>query len=322
MSQENLKEGTEILFLEPVFKKMVWGGERMGEEFHYELPSDHIGECWGISAHPHGDCIVREGYYKGKKLSELWAEQPQLFGNYKAEGFPLLIKIIDAKQDLSIQVHPDDAYAKVEENGSLGKTECWYVVDCGEDAGLVIGHNADSKEQMREMIEKGQWKEFLRELPVHKGDFIQIDPGTVHAIKGGLMILETQQSSDITYRLYDYGRLVDGKPRELHLAKSMDVITVPAKDVSSSVKSTLGLPENTMNVLEANQYYTVWKIDVKKEFSLEQGYPFMNMSVIEGDGMINGQKIKKGDHFVVPSGFGKVELQGDLCLIASAAGAR
>lgn len=311
----------EILFLEPVFKQMVWGGERMGKEFHYDLPSDKIGECWGISAHPHGDCMVREGHYKGKRLSELWAEQPELFGNYEVPGFPLLIKIIDAKQDLSIQVHPDDIYAKENENGSLGKTECWYVADCDEGASLVIGHNAGTKEQMREMIEKGRWQEFLRELPVNRGDFIQIDPGTVHAIKGGLMILETQQSSDITYRLYDYGRLVDGKPRELHLEKSMDVIAVPAKDISSSVKGTLHLPPNTMNVLESNQYYTVWKIDVEKEFMLTQDRPFMNISVIEGDGLINGQLIKKGDHFVLPYGFGEAELKGNMQIIASAAGA-
>ncbi len=313
---ENTKQ---ILFLEPVFKKMVWGGERMGEEFHYELPSGNIGECWGISAHPHGDCEIREGMYKGKKLSELWKEQPELFGHFDAPGFPLLIKIIDAKQDLSIQVHPDDAYAGEKENGSLGKTECWYVVDCAEDSSLVIGHNAESREQMRGMIEQGEWDRFLREIPVHKGDFIQIDPGTVHAIKGGLMILETQQSSDITYRLYDYGRMVDGKPRELHLDKSMDVITVPAKDVANSVKNTDGLPANTMNVLESNQYYTVWKIDVDKEFDLEQEYPFMNMSVIEGDGLVNGQMVKKGDHFVLPAGFGKAELRGAMRLIASAA---
>lgn len=309
----------EILFLKPVFKKMVWGGERMKAEFGYELPSDHIGECWGISAHPNGDCEVREGFYQGKKLSELWKEQPELFGNFDAPGYPLLIKIIDAKQDLSIQVHPDDAYAKVNEKGSLGKTECWYVVDCDENSSLVIGHNAESKEQMKEMIEKGQWQEFLREIPVHKGDFIQIDPGTVHAIKGGLMILETQQSSDITYRLYDYGRTVDGKPRELHLDKSMDVITVPAKDILNSVKNTLDLQANAMNVLESNQYYTVWKIDVEKEFTLEQEHPFMNMSVIKGDGLIRGQVIRKGDHFVLPSDFGRVELRGNMQLIASVA---
>lgn len=309
----------EILFLAPVFKKVVWGGERMGEEFHYQLPSDHIGECWGISAHPEGDCEVREGSYKGKKLSQLWNEVPELFGHYDAAGFPLLVKIIDTKQDCSVQVHPDDDYAGMHENGSLGKAECWYVIDCEEDSSIVIGHNAKDKEQMKEMIEKGEWAEFLRVLPVRKGDFIQIDPGTVHAIKGGLIILETQQSSDITYRLYDYDRLKDGKPRELHLDKGMDVITVPAKDVTKSVKNCLNQPVNTWNVLESNRYYTVWKLDVVNDFTMMQDYSFMNMSVIAGEGKINGQSIKKGDHFVLPYDFGEIKLKGNMQLIASVA---
>lgn len=291
----------------------------MGAEFHYQLPSDHIGECWGISAHPEGDCEVREGTYKGKKLSELWKETPELFGSYKASGFPLLVKIIDTKQDCSIQVHPDDTYAGMHEMGSLGKAECWYVIDCEEESGIIIGHNAKDKAQMKEMIEKEEWTDFLRELPVQKGDFIQIDPGTVHAIKGGLMILETQQSSDITYRLYDYGRLKDGKPRELHLDKAMDVITVPAKDAGKSVKNCLNLPSNTLNVMEENCYYTVWKLDVAEEFTMMQDYAFMNMSVIAGEGTINGHKIKKGDHFVLPYEYGEVKLCGNMQIIASVA---
>ena len=114
------------------------------------------------------------------------------------DRFPLLVKIIDAKDDLSIQVHPDDAYAKAHENGSLGKTECWFILDCKENATLVVGHNAKTKEELEQMIHEGRWKEFIREIPIKPGDFIQIDPGTVHAIKGGTLLLETQQSSDIS----------------------------------------------------------------------------------------------------------------------------
>lgn len=134
-------------------------------------------------------------------------KHPEVFGNVDSDRFPLLIKIIDAKDDLSIQVHPDDDYAKVHENGSLGKTECWYILDCKENATIVIGHNAWTKRGIKPMIHEGKWSEFIREIPIKKGDFLQIDPGTVHAIKGGTLILETQQNSDITYRVYDYGRL-------------------------------------------------------------------------------------------------------------------
>lgn len=306
-----------ILFLKPVFKQMIWGGDRLGKDWPYESPGDNTGECWAVSAHPNGDCTVTEGIYEGKTLSELWKEQPELFGNTGLDRFPLLIKIIDAKADLSIQVHPDDAYAMKNENGSLGKTECWYILDCPEDAKLVIGHNAGSKEELRRMIEEKRWSELIREIPVKKGDFIQIDPGTVHAIKGGLMILETQQNSDITYRVYDYDRLSNGKPRELHIEKSIDVITVPAKPVEDSVISVGGLPENTMNLLISCDYYKVWKMDITKPVTFTQEYPFLIMSVIEGDGLINGQLIKKGDHFILPAGFGQFDLQGNMQIIAS-----
>lgn len=311
------KKTRPILFLNPVFKEMIWGGNQLAEKFGYEIPSDRTGECWAVSAHPNGDCTVREGEYAGRKLSELFKEEPELFGNLPLDRLPLLIKIIDAKADLSIQVHPDDAYAKVHENGSLGKTECWYILDCPEDATLVVGHNAGSREELKEMIDQKRWSELIREVPVKKGDFIQINPGTVHAIKGGLMILETQQNSDITYRVYDYDRLSNGKPRELHVQQSIDVITVPAPSAEDSVSHAADLPANTMNELIACDYYKVYKLTVTEPVSFEQEHPFLIMSVIEGEGLVNGQMIRKGAHFILPSGFGKVELQGDMTLIAS-----
>ena len=179
------KKTRPILFLNPVFKEMIWGGNQLAEKFGYEIPSDKTGECWAVSAHPNGDCTVREGEYAGRKLSELFKEEPELFGNLPLDRFPLLIKIIDAKADLSIQVHPDDAYAKVHENGSLGKTECWYILDCPEDATLVVGHNAGSREELKEMIDQKRWSELIREVPVKKGDFIQINGWLYNSQKKG-----------------------------------------------------------------------------------------------------------------------------------------
>ena len=201
--------------MKPIFKEAVWGGSRLKDQFGYEIPSDHTGECWAISAHENGDCEVAEGEYKGQRLSVLWAEHPELFGNEDGclgDRFPLLIKIIDAKDDLSIQVHPDDAYAAANENGSLGKTECWYILDCEPDTSIVIGHHAKDKEELKQMVEQGNYSQLIRQIPVHKGDFFQIDPGCVHAIKGGTVILETQQSSDVTYRVYDYDRSAQNAP--------------------------------------------------------------------------------------------------------------
>lgn len=312
----NMRE-RPVLFLKPVFKQMLWGGSKLSTEFGYQIPGDDTGECWAISAHPNGDCEVREGIYEGKTLSELWEEHRELFGDLDLDRFPLLTKIIDARDDLSIQVHPNDAYAGEHENGSLGKTECWYVLDCSEDATLVVGHNASTREELQEMVEQGRWGELIREIPVKKGDFIQINPGTVHAIKGGLMILETQQNSDITYRVYDYDRLTNGKPRQLHVKQSIDVITVPAPSAKDSVRFVDDLPKNVMNELISCDYYTVWKLDVTKPVDIEQRYPFLSMSVIEGEGLVNGQMIRKGDHFILPAGIGEVSLQGNMKIIAS-----
>lgn len=306
-----------LLFLNPVFKEMIWGGRRLADQFGYEIPGDDTGECWGISAHPNGDDEIRDGIYAGKKLSELWDTHRELFGDLAGDRFPLLIKIIDAKDNLSIQVHPDDAYAAKYENGSFGKTECWYILDCPEDAELVVGHHAKTREELSSMIYGGQWDALIRKIPIQKGDFIQIDPGTVHAITTGCMILETQQNSDITYRVYDYDRLTNGKPRELHVEKSIDVITVPAKSVDDSVKHYANLPENQWNELITCPYYSVFKLNVKGSFEKEQNDPFLNISILDGSGTLNGQPVKKGDHLIVPAGYGTMKFEGDLELIAS-----
>lgn len=313
----NSPKTKEILFLGPVFKQVIWGGDRLASEWGYDIPGSNTGECWAVSAHPNGDCAIKGGTFAGKTLSQLWTEEPVLFGGAAGDRFPLLVKIIDAKEDLSIQVHPDDAYASEHENGSMGKTECWYILDAPDDASLVIGHNAKDKEELTDMVRNGRWTEFLREVPVKKGDFIQIDPGTVHAIKGGIEILETQQNSDITYRVYDYGRLTDGKPRQLHLDKSLDVITVPAKSVEDSIFHVKEAVGDQMVSLISCKYYHVWKIDVEQQFRFRQEHPFLIMSVLDGSGSINGQPVKKGDHFILPDGFGEIELQGRLELIAS-----
>lgn len=309
----------EILFMEPVFKQMVWGGDKLKNEWHYEAATDNTGECWGISAHPHGDCKIKNGRFAGKHLSELWKEAPELFGNSCSEKFPLLVKILDAKADLSIQVHPDDAYGAKWENGSRGKAESWYVLSAEENATLYLGHNARTKEELTEQISQGKWEEFIREVPVKKGDFVQVEPGCVHAIRGGIQILETEQNSDITYRIYDYDRLVDGKPRQLHLKKALDIITVPAATPEECIFHVEEIDENDKKLLISCDFYKVWKIKVKGSMHLMQDEKFLLISVVEGKGAVNGTKVNKGDHFILPDGFGEITLTGDMELIVSAA---
>lgn len=307
---------TDIIFLEPVFKSMIWGGNKLETDFGYAIPSDHTGECWAISAHTNGDCRIKNGEFEGKTLSWLWMNHRELFGNAEGEVFPLLIKIIDAKADLSIQVHPDDAYARAKENGALGKTECWYILDCEQDATLVIGHNAKNREELKDMINQNRWKDLIRTTPIKRGDFFQIEPGTVHAIKAGTVILETQQNSDITYRLYDYDRLDNGKPRELHIEKSIDVIICPHLDVFVRGKKESHASYDLEELIRCG-YYTVQKLNLRGEQSFIQDKRFLNASVINGAGVIDGTTLKKGDHFIIPNGYGSYLMEGNLELIIS-----
>lgn len=272
----------EIMFLTSVFKEMIWGGNRMRSEYGYDIPGEDTGEYWAISAHPNGDSVIANGTYAGWHLSRLWEEHRELFGNQKGEVFPLLTKIIDAKNDLSIQVHPDDCYARKHENGSLGKMECWYILDCDKDATIVIGHHAKAREELQQMIADKRWKDLIREIPIRKGDFFQISPGTVHAIKGGTLILETQQNSDITYRLYDYDRLQNGKLRPLHIAQSIDVIKVPFREPALCREK--GQTHNPWwDTLVSCEYYTVWKAGVDGIETLYMDSDFLLGSCIEGN---------------------------------------
>lgn len=306
----------EIIFLGAVFKEMVWGGSRL-REFGYVIPSDHTGECWAISAHPNGDGTVLFGRYAGYKLSELWKEHRELFGNLKGDRFPLLVKIIDAKEDLSIQVHPDDAYAMEHENGSYGKTECWYILDCDPGATIVIGHNAKNSQEVADMIRQERWNEFIREIPVKKGDFFQINPGCVHAIKGGTMILETQQNSDITYRVYDYGRLQNGKPRQLHVEQSIAVIKAPYVESAADQRTVRTVGDASVEHLVTCPYYSVEKITLDGTARFVQEKPFLNVSVYEGEGTVDETPVCKGDHFIVPAGYGEFTLKGKMEMIVS-----
>ncbi|MDO4294996.1 MAG: class I mannose-6-phosphate isomerase [bacterium] len=301
----------EMIFLEPVFKEVLWGGNKLRTEFGYDIPSDHTGEGWMISAHKNGDCRIASGCYQGKTLSWLWENHRELFGNLEGEVFPLLVKIIDAKENLSIQVHPDDAYAATHENGALGKTECWYVLDCDADSTIVVGHNAKNKAELKEMIEEKRWMDLIRIRPLHKGDFFQINPGTVHAIRGGSLILEIQQSSDITYRLYDYDRLQNGKPRELHLQKSIDVIRCPHEDDAFEPKKISG-DGYQAEILMRCPFYTVTKVTVVDKAEFVQNQPFAMISVMEGEGELDGVKIRKGMNLILPSGYGTYTVEGQV----------
>ena len=214
--------------LQSARKEALWGGQKLKEHFGKQADLDNIAESWECSTHPEGPSTVTTGEHKGMLLTEVLQKYPEYLGTHpRSKGeLPILIKFIDARQKLSVQVHPDDEYAKLYERGQLGKTEMWYVLDAAKDAKLVYGfyHDMDKK-KLRHSIENGTVEKYLQKVPVHRDDVFFIEAGTVHAIGAGALIAEIQENSNLTYRLYDYNRRdKQGKLRELHVDKALDVV--------------------------------------------------------------------------------------------------
>ncbi|MEG0166148.1 type I phosphomannose isomerase catalytic subunit [Anaerorhabdus sp.] len=247
MTSKSIK--TKPFILEPIGKDYLWGGNRLNEDFHKNLASKPLAESWECSTHADGSSKVGSGELKGQLLKEVIKEHPEFLGTHpKTKGeLPVLIKFIDANQDLSIQVHPNDDYAYKNENQSLGKTEMWYVLDANENTELVYGFNHDvSKEDLKESIEQGTINKYLQRVKIKKDDVFYIEAGTVHAIGKGALILEIQENSNITYRLYDYGRISkEGEKRELHVDKALDV---------ANLKSSLE-PKQPLRLLKYKKGY-------------------------------------------------------------------
>ncbi|WP_195514197.1 mannose-6-phosphate isomerase, class I [Enterococcus sp. 1001283B150225_161107_E12] len=313
----------EPLFLKPVFQEKIWGGSRLRSVFGFDIPNDKIGEDWAISAHPHGVSVVENGPFKGWKLDDLWKEHKELFGHPTEPVFPLLIKILDAEDDLSVQVHPDDAYGMAHE-GELGKTECWYIIDAEPGAEIIYGHHAKTREELAEMIKDSRWDDLLKKVPVKKGDFFYVPSGTIHAIGKGIMILETQQSSDTTYRVYDYDRKDDqGNTRELHIQQSVDVTTVPAKAPELQIKEIRQGNSSIVTYVET-EFFNVYEWDIKGITSFKKQAPYTLMTVIDGAGelVIDNQTypLEKGTSAILPSDITEWKVQGELSIIASEPG--
>ena len=312
----------DLIFPMPIFHGKIWGGRKLETEFGYEIPDGPIGECWAISAHPNGDCVIAGGAWDGMHLSELWDQHRELFGDVDGDRFPLLVKIIDAKDNLSVQVHPDDAYAAEHENGSLGKRECWYVLAVDPGTKIVIGQRAHDRAELAQMIEDGRWDDMLNLVPCHVGDFFPIAPGTVHAIQGGTLILETQQSSDVTYRVYDYDRVQDdGSTRELHIQQSLDVVDY-GMEAPASGEVTAPEVDGVTELMECPNF-VVDRVRVEGEKNVEQPWPFMCVSVIEGSGTVTASEagvehqVARGTHFLAPAGCGSLRFSGDMTLVTS-----
>ena len=308
----------EILKLKPDFKDYIWGGTRLRDDFGYECDLDPVAEGWLLSCHKDGMSTVDGGEHDGKALEDIIEK----FGKITPVGtraeafpyFPVLIKLIDAKDNLSIQVHPDNDYAARVEH-EFGKTEIWYVLDAADDAKLIYGFKEKiSSEQFRKAIEDNTLMDVLNVVNVKKGDLFFIEAGTVHAIGKGALIAEIQQNSNSTYRVYDYGRVgKDGKPRELHIDKAVDVSkTEPAKYGIKPFGEEKETDGGTAQLLTECELFTVnrYVINSKMIFEADEK-SFNHVLVLAGRGEIDGKPFKKGDSFFVPANFGKYEISGN-----------
>ena len=319
--------------LKPAFKNYLWGGSRLNDDFAKEIDCSPLAETWECSTHPDGQSIVASGADEGKTLGELLQVHPEYLGTHslqttggKAE-LPILIKLIDAKQDLSVQVHPDDDYASKFEN-SLGKTEMWYVLDAKKGAKLTYGFNQDvDKDCIKQALAEGTIEKYLNHVPVFKNDLFLVEAGTVHALGKGVIVAEIQENSNLTYRLYDYERIdKNGKCRELHVDKALDVIHMRSSSVPRQPMRVLRYRKGCASeLLMRCKYFQVERLLLNTEvyrgltaFRTE-GNSFHALLCTDGCGVLFGESFMliffKGDCIFVPANSISLKLHGKAQLL-------
>ena len=310
------------IVFEPILKERIWGGTKLKTEFNKNITSEITGESWELSNVKGDVSVISNGEYEGKSLNDLISEFPEaILGAkiYKQFGteFPLLFKFIDAKEDLSIQVHPNDELAKKRHN-SFGKTEMWYVMQADENARIVVGFKENSsKEEYVENLENKSLLSILKEVPVKKGDVFFLETGTIHAIGAGIVIAEIQQTSDITYRVYDWDRVdAEGKSRELHIDLALDAINYHTTDT----EKVYSKEENKSNLVVNCPYFTTNYFPLNGEVSVKKtNDSFTVYMCMEGnfDLELNGRQwsYKKGDTILIPAALKNFNLNGNAILL-------
>lgn len=315
-----------ILKLSAPCKDHIWGGERLHREFGKKSGSDRIAESWELCCREDGQSVIGSGDFAGKTLSEFIAANGKIAAlgteSERFEDFPIFIKLIDAADNLSVQVHPPDDYA-LEHDGERGKNEMWYVVDADEGAEIIYGFKHEiGREEFAERIGNGTLLEVVNNVPVHKGDLLFIESGTLHSIGKGILIAEIQQNSNTTYRVYDYGRVgKDGKPRELHIEKALDVTErVPPKHPIKAQGSPRDIEGGVMTLLRSCEYFTVNKLELDGTANFEaDSRSFRSLLLLDGQAEIKsasgGVTAEKGDSVFITAGTGKYEISGKSLVI-------
>lgn len=301
----------------PFVSETIWGGKKLIEEYGVKTEKKNAAEGWMLSCHEAGSSSVENGEFAGLSFADVVKNNPELCGKNaeKFDDFPILIKFIDARDDLSVQVHPTKEYCELTGKGQ-SKTECWYIIDCDEDAGLILGFKDKiSPEQFREAIENGNLTDYALKVPVKKGDFFFIESGTMHAICKGILLAEVQESSNTTYRIYDYNRVgADGKPRELHVADGVAVTKLEKYTQPDFCKGE-SLDSDERKLLADCPLFKVWKLDTKAEFIGNAGEDsFVSLLIMAGEGTVEtcGEtlNLKKGDSLFIPANAGEYKLSG------------
>ena len=283
----------ELVKLAPAVKDYIWGGTYF-KAFNKGVSLERVSECWELSVRDVDSSIIASGKDKGKLLVDVISKEDVGPIQDRFKYFPILIKLIDAKENLSVQVHPSDDYALKNEN-SFGKSEMWHIISADKGSGLYVGLNKKcSKEEIKQALENGNILDYLNFFPVKPGDTFIIDPGTIHAIGKGVRLIEIQQNSNLTYRLYDYNRVDKfGNPRELHIQKALEVINYN----KYQVKKYDG------NLLADNQYFTVKEVSFNREIELKADEKsFISFTFLSGEGKVDNIDFNQYDTFFLPYG--------------------
>ena len=297
----------------PVFKDYIWGGTKLNKKYSKNSGFEKTAESWELSVHPDGESVIFGGEYDGITLSEYIAKNPSVLGtNRKSDELPILIKLIDAEDNLSVQVHPDDEMAKRLENQN-GKTEMWYVVEATDDAKIIFGVKEDvTKEELKSAISSNTVENILNTVSSKKGDVFFVEAGTIHAIGKGNLIAEIQQNSNVTYRLYDYDRRdKEGNPRELHIEKGV-MASVTKKQTERQIPSC----SDGTRLIASCEYFAVKELTVNGICEMEcRSESYQALVCVDGclelSNKNDTQILKAGETLFIPAGFGRYNLKGD-----------
>lgn len=281
----------------------IWGGTKLIEDWNKKTTSDKIAESWELSVHPKSQSYILNGKLKGC-LNDIIEQYPEILGEKGMEQitFPVLVKLINAAKPLSVQVHPDDEYALVNE-GQMGKCEMWYVCEAEQNGEIYLGLNQDlTKDEIASSIENNTIEKYLNKIKVNKGEFYLVPTGVLHAIRAGVTLLEIQQNSDVTYRVYDYDRKDDnGKKRELHIDKALNVIDTRKFDLPAQIFNYTEVNGYKVRELVDCKYFKTKEYVISDELQLYNKDSFVAFTVIEGEGFVGKYNIGKGNTVLIPA---------------------